>query len=301
MASTTALRLEYSAFFSSGLLAQHTPQKKVNSSSFKWDDSADIMFDRSPSRPSSPIPIPDESLMDIDMANYSSCDDRRSTTPTPQTITPMQSPQPVKIQSKPQTQQQQPTQPRLRKRRSSLTQATSPMNAIRSPTRTASNAIHLQRQLSTVVAPRSRSGSIAGEDVTTSRYSNVGVASSATSLEGRMRSGSLGCAPAPPSATGMRRHPIRRLHISALQAPLTPPPTAPLPALPPIHPDQQHFRPTNLNTPTYPLSTRTPHTKASSFSTSSVSMTSARARGLSVSSSALDGDENRIDEDMKEN
>ena len=201
MAPTT-LRLEYSAFFSSGLLAQRTPQKKLNSSS-SWDDNADAVFDRSPSRPSSPIPIPDDSLMDIDMASYGLDDSRRSTTPTPETTTPMQSPQPVKIHSKSQTQQQpqqQSTQPMLRKRRSSLTLAISPMNAIRSPTRTASNAIHLQRQLSTAVSPRSRSGSVSGEDATASRYSNVGVASSETSLEGRMRSGSLGSAPAAPVA-----------------------------------------------------------------------------------------------------
>jgi len=220
--------------------------------------------------------------MDIDMASLG--DGRRSTTPTPQTTTPMQSPQSVKIQSKPHAQQ-----PRLRKRRSSLTQATSPMIDIRSPTRTANNALHLQRQLS----PRSRSGSVSGEDVTMSRYSNV--ASTQTSLESRMRSGSLGCALAAPGP--LRRRPIRRLHAQVFQAPLTPPPTTPLPALPSIQPNQQHFRSTNLNYPTLPSST-TVHTKASSFS---AYKTSARARGLSVSSSALDGDANKIDEDMKEN
>lgn len=94
-----------------------------------------------------------------------------------------------------------------------------------------------------------------------------------------------------------RRRPIRRLNFSALPAPLTPPPTAPLPALPP---NQQQLRTTNLNSPNLPPmpSARTVHTKTSSFSAST---TSARARGLSVSNSALDGDANRIDEDMKEN
>ena len=184
MAQTT-LRLEYSAFFSSGLLAQHTPQKKFNSFS-SYDDSLDVVFHRSPSRPSSPIPIPDDSLMDVDVASYNLSESRRSITPTPQTITPTQSPQPVKIQSKTQAAS---TQPKLRKRRSSLTQATSPMNAIRSPIRAANNALHLQRQLS----PRLRSGSVSGED---SRYGNVGVASNETSLEARLRSGSLGSAPA---------------------------------------------------------------------------------------------------------
>lgn len=185
MAQTT-LRLEYSAFFSSGLLAQHTPQKKkLNSSSFSWD----AVMDHSPARPSSPIPIPDDSLMDIDMTNDN---DRRSITPTPQTKTPMQSPQPVKIQ---------PVQPKLRKRRSSLTLATSPMNNIRSPARAANNALHIQRQLFTAIgpaSPRSRSGSVSREDASASRFSNAGVASTETSFVGRLRSGSFGCA-LPPS------------------------------------------------------------------------------------------------------
>ena len=197
MAQTT-LRLEYSAFFSSGLLAQHTtPQKKVNNSeSFSWD----ATFDHSPSRPSSPIPIPDGSLMDIDMASYN---DRRSITPTPQTRTPIQSPQPVKVQQATSQQQQPPT--KLRKRRSSLTLATSPMNTIRSPSRAANNALHLQRQLfgPVVSSSRSRSGSLSGEDATASRFSSAGVASTETSLGGRLRSGSFGCSGAvvvPPPA-----------------------------------------------------------------------------------------------------
>ena len=94
-----------------------------------------------------------------------------------------------------------------------------------------------------------------------------------------------------------RRRPTRRLRISPLQAPLAPPPTIPLPALPSTEPNQQLFRLTNVNAPP----ARTAHTKASSHSASSTSATSARARGLSVSSSTLDGDANRIDEDMKEN
>lgn len=177
MQAQTTLGLEYSAFFSSGLLAQqHTPQKKVDC----------LIYDYSPSRPSSPISIPNESLMDIDLA---SGDDRRSTTPTPQTITPMQSPQPVKIQSKSQAQ----STPRLRKRRSSLTLAASSINAIRSPSRSASNALHLQCQLA--LSPRSRSGSASGEELSVPRYSNVGVANTESSLGGRMKDGNLGSAP----------------------------------------------------------------------------------------------------------
>jgi hypothetical protein len=190
----TTLRLEYSAFFSSGLLAPHTPQKKkkVDSTSFSWD----VTFDHSPSRPSSPIPIPDDSFMDVDTASYND----RSITPTPQSITPMQSPQPVKIQATTTTTTQQP---KLRKRRSSLTLATSPMSTIRSPTRAANNALHLQRQLFAAIGPaspcRSRSGSLSGEDApTASRYSNAGVASTETSLGGRLMSGNIGCV-LPPS------------------------------------------------------------------------------------------------------
>lgn len=186
------LRLEYSAFFSSGLLAQHSPQKKNLNSSFPWDArKANSDHSSSPSRPSSPIPLPDESLMDIDVASY---DDRRSVTPTPRLKTPVQSPQPVKVQVT--------MSPKLRKRRSSLTLATSPMNAIRSPARAANNAFHLQRQLYTAIgpaSPRSRSGSLVGEDASASRFSNAGVASSETSLGGRLRGGSFGSAipPAP--------------------------------------------------------------------------------------------------------
>jgi hypothetical protein len=174
--TTLELGLEYSAFFSSGLL-YNTPKKSVKSSS--WNAT---VLDHSPSCHSSPISIPVDSLMDVDN------DDRRSATPTPQSKTPMQSPQPLKIHIQ---------QPRLRKRRSSLTLATSPINAIRSPTRTASNALHLQRQLCTAMGPappKSRSSSVSGEDA---RFSNAGVASTETSLGGRLRSGSFGCA-APP-------------------------------------------------------------------------------------------------------
>ena len=182
MAQTT-LRLEYSAFFSSGLLAQHTPQKKRFNSSYSWD----ARIDHSPSQPSSPIPKLDDSLMDIDVAGY----DDRSVTPTPRIKTPMQSPQPLKIQA---------LSPKVRKRRSSLTLATSPISAIRSPTRAASNAFHIQRQLYTAIgpaSPRSRSGSLAGEDASASRFTNAGVASCENSFGGRLRGGSFGCALSP--------------------------------------------------------------------------------------------------------
>lgn len=202
MAQTT-LRLEYSAFFSSGLLAQHnTPQKRRAHSTFSRDARNHLTLDySSPSTPSSPIPIPRDSFMDVDTASY--YNDSRSITPTPRTKTPMQSPQSPKTQTTPQAQsqqQQQQQQPKpLRKRRSSLTLAISPMNTIRSPTRTANNALQLQLQLLGPASPiRSRSGSLSGEDTMASRFGNAGVASTETSLGGRLiRSGSLACAPPP--------------------------------------------------------------------------------------------------------
>ena len=74
------------------------------------------------------------------------------------------------------------------------------MNAIRSPTRAVNNALHMQRQLYTAIgpaSPRSRSGSLAGEDALASRFGNAGVASSETSLGGRLGGGSFGCPPVP--------------------------------------------------------------------------------------------------------
>lgn len=71
--------------------------------------------------------------------------------------------------------------PRLRKRRSSLSMAASPMAGIKSATRNAGTAL----QRTGFMSPsRSRSGSI-------NEY-GLGVATEQTSLTGRMRSGSLG-------------------------------------------------------------------------------------------------------------
>ncbi|KAF8159198.1 hypothetical protein B0H34DRAFT_796487 [Crassisporium funariophilum] len=290
MMTQTTCRFEYSPFFSSGLLAPHTPRKNLNASS-SWDDCSDAIL---PSQPSSPMSILDDSLMEIDMTQFIHDNSRRSATPTPQT-TPMQSPQAVKAKTA--TPQQTLMAPRLRRRRSSLTQATSPMNAIRSPARTAGNALHLQRQLCTTAgpaSPRARSGSVSsGEGMATSRYGNISVASDSTSLIGRLRSGSVGSPPAAPVAFRHRRG-VRRLHTAPLSAPAAPPPTAPLPALPSEH---QQLRPSNVNSPALGWSVLDAPTKTPSVPSTS----SARARGLSVSSSTLGGEEHRIDEDMKEN
>jgi hypothetical protein len=76
-----------------------------------------------------------------------------------------------------------------------------------------------------------------------------------------------------------------------------PPPTAPLPALPltPLEESTQHnLRLTNLNSAHGIFNSNATTMKA-------LTTTSARGRGLSVSKCSLGGDENRIDEEMKEN
>lgn len=131
----------------------------------------------------------------------------RSTTPTPA----------------PNGQPAQSGQPKLRRRRSSLTLGTSPMNVIKSPSRSVGSALQLQRHL--YASPgRARSGSTSsiisiGEEV---HQTSNNIASESTSLFGRMRSGSIG------SALKSRRT-IRRV-----PGPSCPPPSAPLPPLPPL-------------------------------------------------------------------
>jgi len=210
MAQTTNAFTTYSPFFSSGLLAAYgsrpNPARRQTFSSDisePWDDSTDS---DSPSRPSSPIPLPDDSVMDVDVAGLLSGvanNMRRSVTPTPRSeeddeqTTPVPSPQSMKVvAASPQAQsssQGDSSRPRLRKRRSSLTQAASPMAGIRSPTRSAGNAFHLQMQIPN--PSRARSGSVGGEAMglygsLSGMGMGMGMATQGTSLFGRMRSGS---------------------------------------------------------------------------------------------------------------
>ncbi|KAG5649935.1 hypothetical protein H0H81_001403 [Sphagnurus paluster] len=102
----------YSAFFSSGLLATHTPMRMPDG------------FDApSPTSPSSTLP---DSDLEFEF------DTEREITPTPGAPTPHAHAHPTPGR-------------RLRKRRSSLTVGTSPMAAIRSPARTAGVALHRAR------------------------------------------------------------------------------------------------------------------------------------------------------------
>ncbi|KAF9524393.1 hypothetical protein CPB83DRAFT_861289 [Crepidotus variabilis] len=286
----------YSAFFASGLLAPRTPLPKLqrrntyqSGISEPWDDDAE--FSSSSSYPSSPLRSPnDESLMDLDIPEFldtSVHDSRRSVTPTPESerATPVPSPQGAKGDSR----------PRLRRRRSSLTQSVSPMNAIRSPSRTAGNAFHLQKQLAGT-AVRNRPASLGGEALALYGTLGIGMAgmpTNETSLVGRMRSGSCSSANPQTAGTGLRpafrpRRAARRILTLPIPA-AAPPPTAPLPALPSLPPT---LRSTNLNM-SGPASAPLPPPGGKT--------SSARARGLSVSNSAMNGAEHRIDEEMKEN
>ncbi|KAG6810834.1 hypothetical protein H0H92_010128 [Tricholoma furcatifolium] len=174
------------------------------------------------------------------------------------------------------------SQPRLRKRRSSLTIGTSPMNAIRSPARTAGAALQLQMHLPN--PSRSRSGSLS---ITGAAIANI--ASETTSLVGRMRSGSV--------SMGLRpRRGVRRL--ASVPAP-APPPTAPLPALPALllAPVQSwfsapHSAPLNGAFPKSFLSETCPPLAAHTVS-DSVLPIKGRARGFSLSTGLT------IDEETK--
>ncbi|KAJ3799616.1 hypothetical protein GGU11DRAFT_652616, partial [Lentinula aff. detonsa] len=184
----------YSAFFSSGLLAA----PHMYSSHSVYDNRIPSHGDPSPSLLSVSDVIDDTSDLELD----------RSTTPTPTNVDG-------------QATSTHQAQHCIRRRRSSLTVGTSPMNIIKSPSRAAGTALQLQRHLLTSPG-RSRSGSTSsvvsiGEEV------NSNIASESTSLYRRMRSGSVGSVLK--SRRGARR---------GAPGPKFPPPSAPLPALPSI-------------------------------------------------------------------
>ncbi|KAJ3997336.1 hypothetical protein F5050DRAFT_1553074, partial [Lentinula boryana] len=132
----------YSAFFSSGLLAapHMYPSHSV------YNNHIPSHGDPSPSRVSDALD--DTSDLELD----------RSTTPTPTSV-------------EGQATSTHQAQHYIRRRRSSLTIGTSPMNIIKSPSRAAGTALQLQRHLLTSPG-RSRSGSTSsvvsiGEEVNT--------------------------------------------------------------------------------------------------------------------------------------
>ncbi|KAF5379444.1 hypothetical protein D9615_006566 [Tricholomella constricta] len=285
----------YSAFFSSGLLAPHhasfSGYGQLNADSYPDYDAS------SPATPSSPLPD-----SDIEVERD------REITPTPDAPSRSMSSSSSNSSANPCTTQ---APPRLRRRRSSLTVGTSPMNSIRSPTRTAGAALQLQMHLPNPT--RSRSGSLSASTSQTDMYGKVGkssnVASEGTSLVGRMRSGSVGTVLRP-------RRGVRRLASVPAAAP---PPTAPLPAIPtlmlsPVQPwNGPYTAPLNGAFPTSPA-------MCFSFSTPNATMNTevrppliARARSTECvprvgqpprgreRSFSLVGHGLTIDEEMKEN
>ncbi|KAJ6561225.1 hypothetical protein DFH09DRAFT_1160801 [Mycena vulgaris] len=103
----------------------------------------------------------------------------------------------------------------MRKRRSSITTAASPISSIKlakSPARAAGNAWHV--------------ANVAAHSPSRSRSGSTNVASEDTSMLGRMRSGSLS------SRLRAKKPLTSRRPLALLFAPTAPPPNAPLPALP---------------------------------------------------------------------
>ncbi|KAF9445853.1 hypothetical protein P691DRAFT_805071 [Macrolepiota fuliginosa MF-IS2] len=221
----------YSAFFSSGLLAPpnlYPKSARSPPSSPGLLPSSPGLITSSPgiTRDPSPAPIGDDSDvedLDIEMDTEGA----RAPTPTPSSVGGRSRSGSIASTV------QQDQKPRLRKRRSSLNVATSPMNAIKSPQRNAGNALHLQQRLPllpTGSIGRSRSGSLSflgfgAPPVDGGDAPNV--APQGTSLLGRMRSGSVGGT----SITNLFRPRRAARRLATVPAP-APPPTAPLPAIP---------------------------------------------------------------------
>ncbi|TBU33620.1 hypothetical protein BD311DRAFT_844622 [Dichomitus squalens] len=210
--------LGYSSFFSSGLLAPHTP-------------SAQAPRESSPSTPRASV------------ANLPPDD----TTPTAHTTTTnaVHESQVLPSISIPAADD---SRPRLRRRRSSLAGSASPLTNIKSsgPIRNATASV--QRSL------RARSGSDASVLSTASaasaanENSNTNTGSKPTGIIGRLRSGSLG--------TALR--PRRGLRRVAPPVPALPPPSAPLPAVPALSSSPTSPLSTIVGSPTSPASPRRP-------------------------------------------
>ncbi|KAG0704561.1 hypothetical protein DFH29DRAFT_910876 [Suillus ampliporus] len=172
--------------------------------------------------------------------------------------------------------------PRMRRRRSSINIAANPMALIKSPSRNAGSAL----QRTGVMSPtRSRAGSVAEN------------ASECNSLFGRLRSGSLNA-----GAPSRLRRAVKRT------VPLAPPPTAPLPALPPPSPSVKYTRTLAppaliIPVPRQPLLNyfaSGPNTAGLLSPDSVMQFTSNMSPGISSSPAQTCYFGNTIDEEMKE-
>ncbi|KAJ7281972.1 hypothetical protein C8J57DRAFT_1299033 [Mycena rebaudengoi] len=166
--------------------------------------------------------------------------------------------------------------PPMRKRRSSITTAASPMNNFklaRSPARAAGNAWHMANVVASSPS-RSRSSSVA-----------TNVASEETSMLGRIRSNSIDV------NLRLRRKPLTRRNTAFLAAPALPPPTAPLPALP-LH------APATKESPRTPLLRLAMQPPADVFFTPASPVPSSPSAECYLPGGVWMG---QIDEEMKEN
>ncbi|KAI0369681.1 hypothetical protein BV20DRAFT_346311 [Pilatotrama ljubarskyi] len=221
----------YSSFFSSGLLAQHSPRPHTTR----------------PSTPTTPRPA----------TAALAPEDITPTAPvTTQDVFSSNESQVLPSISVAAPATEGDSRPRLRRRRSSLAGAASPLAAMKSSAPMRQAASSVQRQNLTL---RARAGSDASilSTATASSVSSFGAAGPENTstqrpsgIIGRLRSGSLG--------TALLR-PRRGLRRAAPPMP-APPPTAPLPEVPPVPPSPTSSRtlPTIVASPEQPTTPRRP-------------------------------------------
>ncbi|KAK1231335.1 hypothetical protein PQX77_005550 [Marasmius sp. AFHP31] len=195
----------YSDFFSSGLLAPPVPYTRPRyDSTSSTMSSVSTLSSASNSTVTTTISDALDDASDIEDPFSSNHARGREITPTPQ---PPKSPKRT-----------------LRKRKSSLSVQTSPLQSLRSPNRAAESALAFQRHLhGTPSRPRSGSVNSAATEATSMLGRLANVAEGPVGITGRMRSGSVG------TALRSRQRSIRHIPTNPL-----PPPSLPLPPLPPL-------------------------------------------------------------------
>ncbi|KAI0821686.1 hypothetical protein BC628DRAFT_1328993 [Trametes gibbosa] len=232
----------YSSFFSSGLLSQHSPRPLTpRPASPTTPRPSTVSLAPEDTTPTAPAPA---AAHDV----FSATEDQ--VLPSISVAAPSN---------------EQDSRPRLRRRRSSLAGAASPLANMKSSAPMRQVAASVQRQNLTL---RSRAGSDASILSTAtassvSSFSAMGLDNvSAPAVQrpsgflGRLRSGSLG--------TALMR-PRRALRRAAAPPMPAPPPNAPLPALPPLPVSSNPSRtlPTIIASPTQPTTPRRPLTHRS--------------------------------------
>lgn len=325
----------YSSFFSSGLLAPpvtiHSRKDlptHISPDDEEMVDASPRMKGLSPAAPSSPMAIPDDSDIETEF-NISdrvtpTRDDRSRTLSyacgrklelSPLRIdmeiagVSLASPNVADMGAGSHTGQNQkttrsPSQPpcgRRRRRRSSLAGTTSPMCAIKSPSRSIGHALELQRLLASPNRTRSNSLSLAA--AATDMLAGMGTSTEQNTFLTRLRSGSVSSYRLVPlfcwssrlcaDFALSRRRTLRRVSM----VPPAPPPSAPLPDLPPSIADTPLCRFLPAPKTAIPIISWTPLAQKTAISPKGTSPTMCRRdrdRSYSINSNY------RIDE-LKEN